>query len=302
MFQTYTYQKFEYKQSVEQTTQTVKRHPVVIIGAGPVGLTQALDLAHRGVSSIILDDDNTVSIGSRAVCYAKRPLEILDRLGVGEEFANKGVQWNVGKVFFREDLAYQFNLLPEDDHKMPAMINYQQYHLEERLIRACEETGLVDIRWKSKVLSLQQFDNYANLNVETPDGIYKIEAQWVIACDGANSTVRGMVGADFTGQFFQDRFLIADVVMKADFLLSAGSGLIRNSTGTKVCCFTNKLIMCGVLIFNLAGTLIQLKKRNLKTLFHAFKQCSEKMWKLSWNGFRFINSPAVALTNFATTE
>lgn len=91
MFQTYTYQKFEYKQSVEQTTQTVKRHPVVIIGAGPVGLTQALDLAHRGVSSIILDDDNTVSIGSRAVCYAKRPLEILDRLGVGEEFANKGV-------------------------------------------------------------------------------------------------------------------------------------------------------------------------------------------------------------------
>lgn len=141
----------------------------------------------------------------------------MDRLGVGEEFANKGVQWNVGKVFFREDLAYQFNLLPEDDHKMPAMINYQQYHLEERLIRACEETGLVDIRWKSKVLSLQQFDNYANLNVETPDGIYKIEAQWVIACDGANSTVRGMVGADFTGQFFQDRFLIADVVMKADF-------------------------------------------------------------------------------------
>jgi 3-(3-hydroxy-phenyl)propionate hydroxylase len=136
MFQTYAYQKFEYKPSDEQINKVIKRHPVIIIGAGPVGLTQALDLASRGVASIILDDDNTVSIGSRAVCYAKRTLEILDRLGVGEEFAQKGIQWRVGKVFFREDLAYQFNLLLEENQKLPAMINYQQYHLEERLIKA----------------------------------------------------------------------------------------------------------------------------------------------------------------------
>ena len=217
MFQTYTYPRFDYRQSPEQQAGQVLRHPVVIIGAGPVGLTQALDLAHRGVRSVVLDDDNTVSIGSRAVCYAKRPLEIWDRLGVGEEFAAQGVQWKVGKVFFKDDLTYQFDLLPEEDHKMPAMVNYQQYHLEERLVQACQDTGLVDLRWKHKVLSLQQYDEHANLNVETPDGIYRIEAQWVVACDGANSSVRGMVGADFSGQYFQDRFLIADVVMKADF-------------------------------------------------------------------------------------
>ena len=111
MFQTYTHPTFDYKPSAEQQTGTVKRHPVVIIGAGPVGLTQALDLAYRGVPSIVLDDDNTVSVGSRAVCYAKRTLEIWDRLGFGEESAAKGVQWKVGKVFFKNDLAYQFDLL-----------------------------------------------------------------------------------------------------------------------------------------------------------------------------------------------
>jgi 3-(3-hydroxy-phenyl)propionate hydroxylase len=97
------------------------------------------------------------------------------------------------------------------------MINYQQYYLEERLVKSCEESDLVDLRWKHKVLSIEQSSDVAMLTVETPDGIFKLEAQWVIAADGANSDTRRMVGADFTGQFFQDRFLIADVVMKAGF-------------------------------------------------------------------------------------
>ncbi len=217
MLKTYTYPEYAYRQSEEQRSGALKRHPVVIIGAGPIGLTQALDLAYRGVPTVILDDNNTVSVGSRAVCYAKRPLEIWDRLGLGEEFAAKGVQWKLGKVFFRDDLAYTFDLLPEADHKMPAMINYQQYHLEERMVKACDESPLVDLRWKHKVLAIEQADDFATLTVETPDGIFKMEAQWIIAADGANSDTRRMIGADFTGQFFQDRFLIADVVMKAGF-------------------------------------------------------------------------------------
>ena len=217
MQKTYTYPEYAYEQSEEQRTGVLKRHPVVIIGAGPMGLTQALDLAQRGVPTVLIDDNNTVSVGSRAVCYAKRPLEIWDRLGVGEDFAAAGVQWQVGKVFFRDELAYRFDLLPETQHKMPAMINYQQYHLEERLVRACVDAPLVDLRWKHKLLAIEQHADHATLTVETPDGIFKLEAQWVIAADGANSDTRRMIGADFSGQFFQDRFLIADVVMKADF-------------------------------------------------------------------------------------
>jgi len=217
MLHTYTYPEYAYRQSAEQRDGEVRRHPVVIIGAGPIGLTQALDCAARGIPAVILDDNNTVSIGSRAVCYAKRPLEIWDRLGVAEDFARQGIQWKVGKVFFREEQAYSFDLLPEEQHKMPAMINLQQYYLEERLVRACEESPLVDLRWKHKLLAIEQGDDFATLTVETPDGTFTLEASWVIAADGANSDTRRMIGADFTGQFFQDRFLIADVVMKAEF-------------------------------------------------------------------------------------
>jgi 3-(3-hydroxy-phenyl)propionate hydroxylase len=217
MLKTYTYPEFAYRVSDEQRSGTVRRHPIVIVGAGPIGLTAALECAARGLPAVVLDDNNTVSIGSRAVCYAKRPLEVWDRLGVGERMVEKGVSWKVGKVFFRDDLVYRFDLLPEAGHKMPAMINLQQYYLEEYLVEACAKQPSIDLRWKHRLISLAQHDDHAVLTVETPDGVFRMEAAWVIACDGANSDTRRMVGGEFTGQFFQDRFLIADVVMKADF-------------------------------------------------------------------------------------
>ena len=217
MLSTYTYPKFSYHQSDEQRSGVPQRHPVVVVGAGPIGLTAALDLAQRGLEVVLLDDNDTVSIGSRAVCYAKRPLEIWDRLGVGQGLAERGVRWQVGKVFARNELAYRFDLLPEPDHQMPAMVNLQQYHLEEALVAAVAAEPRIDLRWKHRLLSLAQHDDHVRLTVESPDGVFHSEARWVVACDGANSDTRRMVGADFSGQFFQDRFLIADVVMKADF-------------------------------------------------------------------------------------
>ncbi|HLG80797.1 MAG TPA: FAD-dependent oxidoreductase [Bradyrhizobium sp.] len=213
----YVYPRFNYVCSQEQQSGTTRRHPIVVIGAGPIGLTAALDLAAHGQPVVVLDDNDTVSIGSRAVCYAKRPLEIWDRLGCAGPMVEKGVSWNIGKVFFRDQLSYQFDLLPEPGHKWPAMINLQQYYLEEILVAACRNNPLIDLRWKHRLLSLKQTDDCAQLAVETPDGIFTMEAQWVIACDGANSDTRRMVGAEFKGQFFHDRFLIADVRMKADF-------------------------------------------------------------------------------------
>jgi 3-(3-hydroxy-phenyl)propionate hydroxylase len=218
MLKTYEYPEFEYVQTGEQKSGRARRRPVIIIGAGPIGLTMALDCAARGIPAVVFDDNNTVSIGSRAVCYAKRPLEIWDRLGCGQRMVEKGVDWKVGKVFFGDDLRYSFDLLPAENHKMPAMINLQQYYLEQYLVDAClAQTDLINLHFKHKLISLKQRDDHVVVTLETPDGVFQTECDWLIACDGANSDIRNMVGAEFVGQFFQDRFLIADVVMKADF-------------------------------------------------------------------------------------
>jgi 3-(3-hydroxy-phenyl)propionate hydroxylase len=212
---------YPYKRSADQDADTSVRHPVVVIGAGPVGLAMAIDLAQADIPVVVLDDNDKVSVGSRAICFSKRSLEILDRLGCGNEMVRKGVVWNVGKVFFGDRQVYDFNLLPEEGHKRPAFINLQQYYCELYLverIRALQAEGKpVEIRGGNKVTSVEQAADHALLTVETVDGNYSLEADWLIACDGAGSPTRKMLGLDFVGRVFEDNFLIADVIMKADF-------------------------------------------------------------------------------------
>src|SRR5205823_8436055 len=189
------YQKLElpYARSRDQDAAYPVHHPVVVVGAGPVGLSLAIDLAQQGVPTVVLDDDNKLSFGSRAICFAKRTLEIFDRIGCGDAMVNKGVSWNVGKVFFQDELICTFNLLPESGHHRPAFINLQQYYVEGFLYDHALGLRNLDIRWKNKVVALDQRGDFVEVTVETPQGTYQLRCDYLVACDGSRSPVRKMM-------------------------------------------------------------------------------------------------------------
>lgn len=191
-------------------------HPIVIVGAGPVGLTLAIDLASRGVPVVVLQKTGAISEGSRAICQAKRSLEIWDRLGVGERIRDRGVTWNTGKVFHHDRLLYSFDLQPEKGAKMPAFVNLQQYLVEELLIGRFAALG-GSIRWQHACDRVQSRADHVRVGVVTPTGGYEITCDWLIACDGARSSVRRQLALGFEGEVFEEKFLISDVRMQADF-------------------------------------------------------------------------------------
>ena len=217
---TLAYKMYPYERSADQDSSETVRHPVVVMGGGPVGIATALDLGLQGIPVVVLDDHEGVGMGSRAICFAKRCLEIADRYGAGEPMLDKGVVWNLGKVFHKDDKVFEFNLLPEDGHKFPAFINMQQPYFEqfqiERLRELQAQGAPIEVRGKNRVDSVVVKDDYVVIEVMTPEGPYTIEADWLIGCDGANSPLRSMLDMEFTGQVFQDSFLIADIKMKGN--------------------------------------------------------------------------------------
>jgi 3-(3-hydroxy-phenyl)propionate hydroxylase len=209
--------QFGYRRHADQDRIDAAEHAVVVVGAGPVGLSLAIDLAQRGQPVLLLDDADRIGEGSRAICFSKRSLEYWDRLGAGQRMVDKGVVWSVGKIFHGASQLYQFNLLPEQGHKRPAFINLQQFYAEAYLVDRVHELAAIDLRWRNKVIALEARNDHVVLDIETPEGTYRLRANHVVACDGARSSLRQMVGAEFAGQVFEDQFLIADVRMTAEF-------------------------------------------------------------------------------------
>ncbi|QQC65769.1 FAD-dependent oxidoreductase [Paraburkholderia ginsengisoli] len=190
--------------------------PVAIVGGGPVGMTLALALARQGVRSVLIEADDSVCTGSRAICISRRSLEIFKRLGVVDGFLQKGLPWTGGRSFYRDAEVFRFAMHQDDEQSLPPMINIAQYQIEQFLLDEVERhADLIEVRWQTRVTGIEQRpEGGAMLTLRTAgsdDSAWRMRADWVVACDGGRSTIRDALGLKLTGTTYEGRYVIVDI-------------------------------------------------------------------------------------------
>lgn len=191
--------------------------PVAIVGAGPVGMTAALALAREGVASVLLDAKSTFNDGSRAICVSRSSFRILERIGALAPFLDKALPWTTGRSFYRGQQILEFDMPDGPGEKFRPMYNIQQQFIEQYLWDAVAREPLIDARWQSRVTGATDMPSGVTLQVSDPMGSYDLPANWVLAADGARSTLRGLRGLRLRGENYEGRYVIADVRMPHDY-------------------------------------------------------------------------------------
>ena len=215
-FKQYPFEAKRYAASLPSLEGGVDPHrrPVVVVGGGPVGYCAALGLANYGVPVVLLEADDSVCFGSRAICISRRSLEIIERLGAIEGFLNVGLPWTGGRSFYRNTEVLHFKMPADENQKLPPMVNLAQYSIEKFLLDAAEaRSDLIEIRWQNKLTAIDARDNGALLTVNTPKGDYIMEADWVVAADGGRSFLREALGLQLQGTSYEGRYVIVDILL-----------------------------------------------------------------------------------------
>jgi len=184
---------------------------VLIVGAGPTGMALANELARHAVPFVIVDARPAGANTSRACVIHARTLEVLEPLGVVPALLDRGVRVPVFRVRDRDRplLTIDFAGLPT---AYPFTLMLPQSETEEILLDRLTARG-VEIRRPAKLVAAEQAAGVVVAQIEDAEGRHRVEARYVVACDGMHSTVREQVGIAFEGGSYPETFVLADVRM-----------------------------------------------------------------------------------------
>ena len=193
------------------------RHPVLIVGAGPIGMTAALVLARYGIRCVLVDRKDTFNDGSRAVCIARPSMHILERVGAVAPFVEKALGWRFGRSYYRGEQIFRLEMPQPPGEKYLPMYNLQQQYTEKFLHDAVATSDLIDMRWQSELSAIEPHNDGVSVRISSPEGDYQLDADYVLAADGARSPIRSMLGLRLKGDNYEGRYVIADIRMDHDF-------------------------------------------------------------------------------------
>ena len=193
--------------------------PVVIVGAGPVGLCAALHLDRLQIPFIAYEEDAHLSTAAKAGTITPRTLEIFARVGALDEVLKEGLRFDVVDfVERRQDRVLMQLRMSElrSETAYPFALNLPQSDTERILYTRVTEGVYGEVKFGHKVVGLTQNDQGCCLAVETADGMISVETPYVLACDGGRSPIRGMLGIEPTGVTYPEKFMLVDVHVDLD--------------------------------------------------------------------------------------
>ncbi|MGF1425804.1 FAD-dependent monooxygenase [Kitasatospora sp. LaBMicrA B282] len=184
--------------------------PIIVVGAGPVGLTAALELARRGVPVRIVDRLAEPTTESRAIVVHARSLEVFERLGLVDELIRAGVRTTAMEMHADGEVVARI-ALDLVDSPFPYSVTIAQTETERILTKALAEHG-VTVEREVTLTGLTQDEHGAQVVLEHADGRQEtVSTGWLVGADGGHSQARHLVGSALAGTFKGEKFLMGDV-------------------------------------------------------------------------------------------
>jgi 3-(3-hydroxy-phenyl)propionate hydroxylase len=186
-------------------------HAVLVAGAGPVGLTAALAVRARGLPVTVLEaePEGRMRPGSRAIYYHGETLRFWNSLrdGLGWDIAAHGITWSTKRTFWGADLVYEKTYPPGDPARLPPFTSLAQVDTERLLFEACKAAG-VEFAWSRAVAEVEPTPDAVTVRTQVGDAF---TTQYLIAADGARSSVRQALGIAMSGSRSENHFVIVDI-------------------------------------------------------------------------------------------